>query len=219
MSNTLVIGDIHEPFCMDRYFQHCKKIRDQYNCTKTVFLGDVADQYAVSTFTKSQFADGPSAEFVKTRNKITKWVNAFPEALVCIGNHDLRYLKRAREMGIPTQFLRGFNEIWGTPTTWKWDYTHSIDGVVYRHGEGRGGLYPHVGFARAMRKSVVIGHYHAVSGIEFLTNDEKSIFGMCLGSGVDPRSYAVEYAMHSPAPTVHSCGVVINGKTPVIEVM
>ncbi len=41
----LVIGDLHEPFCLDSYLQHCKDVYAKYNCNRVVFIGDVIDNH------------------------------------------------------------------------------------------------------------------------------------------------------------------------------
>ena len=41
----LVIGDLHEPFCLDGYLQHAKEVYAKHNCNKVVFIGDVIDNH------------------------------------------------------------------------------------------------------------------------------------------------------------------------------
>ena len=31
-NRVLVIGDLHEPFCLDEYLQHCINTYENYNC-------------------------------------------------------------------------------------------------------------------------------------------------------------------------------------------
>ena len=40
-NRILVIGDLHAPFDLDGYFEHCKEVYAKYNCNKVVFIGDV----------------------------------------------------------------------------------------------------------------------------------------------------------------------------------
>ena len=46
-SRILVIGDLHEPFCLDGYLQFCKDTYSKYNCNKVIFIGDVIDTIIV----------------------------------------------------------------------------------------------------------------------------------------------------------------------------
>jgi predicted phosphodiesterase len=41
MSRVLVIKDIHEPFCLDGYLEHCKKQYKDFKCDNVVFIGDI----------------------------------------------------------------------------------------------------------------------------------------------------------------------------------
>jgi hypothetical protein len=52
-SNVLVIGDLHEPFCLDSYLDWCKEQYHTYNCTEVVFIGDIIDNHYSAT-TKPQ---------------------------------------------------------------------------------------------------------------------------------------------------------------------
>ena len=50
-SRILVIGDLHEPFCLDGYLQFCKDTYAKHNCNRVVFIGDVIDSH----FSSPQF--------------------------------------------------------------------------------------------------------------------------------------------------------------------
>ena len=43
--NVLVIGDLHEPFCLDGYLDWCIDQYYTYKCTEVVFIGDVIDNH------------------------------------------------------------------------------------------------------------------------------------------------------------------------------
>ena len=44
-NRVLVIGDIHEPFCIDGYLEFCKKTYKDYACNRVVFIGDIIDNH------------------------------------------------------------------------------------------------------------------------------------------------------------------------------
>jgi predicted phosphodiesterase len=104
--NVLVIGDLHEPFCLDEYLDWCLEQYHTYNCNQVIFIGDILDNHAFSYHEPDP--DGMSAglELETTIEKVAKWYNAFEYADVCIGNHD-RLASRK-----------------------------SFSGVLYEHGEG-----------------------------------------------------------------------------------
>ena len=39
-NRVLVIGDLHCPFDLDAYFDHCVKAYNDFNCNKVVFIGE-----------------------------------------------------------------------------------------------------------------------------------------------------------------------------------
>ena len=45
VNNILVIGDLHEPFCLDKYLDFCIDKYNEFNCTEVVFIGDVIDNH------------------------------------------------------------------------------------------------------------------------------------------------------------------------------
>ena len=38
VNNVLVVGDIHEPFCLDGYLDFCKEQYNRFNCNKVVCM-------------------------------------------------------------------------------------------------------------------------------------------------------------------------------------
>ena len=43
VNNVLVIGDLHEPFCLEGYLEHCIETYEKFNCTETIIIGDCID--------------------------------------------------------------------------------------------------------------------------------------------------------------------------------
>ncbi len=101
--NILVIGDLHEPFCLDGYLEFCLEQYETYNCNQVIFIGDILDNHAFSYHEPDP--DGMSAgyELEKTIKKVAKWVkdnmgskSTRPDGtVVCTGDNlkkELRYL-------------------------------------------------------------------------------------------------------------------------------
>ena len=217
MSRILGIPDPHEPYCKEGYLDFCEDMYRAWDCDGVVFLGDIIDSHAISFHAKHPEADGALAEYIRTKEQVKKWHKAFPNAKVCIGNHDERIVRLAESVNIPKRFLRDYNEIWETPT-WEWDFSHTIDDVYYFHGTGYGGMHPAFNAARQMSMSVVMGHCHSAGGIKWLVNPNKRWFGMDVGCGIDDKAVAFAYGRHMKKRSVISCGVVIDG-VPYFEVM
>jgi len=46
--NILVIGDLHEPFCLDGYLDWCIEQYENYNCNHVIYIGDCIDSHGFS---------------------------------------------------------------------------------------------------------------------------------------------------------------------------
>jgi len=55
-NNILVIGDLHEPFCLDKYLDFCIQKYIEFGCNEVVFIGDIIDNHYSSYHETS--ADG-----------------------------------------------------------------------------------------------------------------------------------------------------------------
>jgi len=217
MSRVLIIGDIHEPVSHPGYLQFCKDLYYQWDCDTTIFIGDVADFQAISFHAANPMCPGPDDEYQLAKQKIQKWYKAFPNAKVCIGNHDERVIRLAESVQIPSKFLRDFKEIWKTPN-WGWKYEHIIDDVYYFHGTAMGGVHPAWNAAGKMLMPVVMGHLHSKAGVKWRANPLRRIFSVDVGCGIDVDAYQFAYGRHIKERPILAAAVVLDG-IPYHEVM
>lgn len=210
MARVLVIGDLHAPVCRKGYLQFCKTIYKKYNCNKVVFTGDVVDWHAISFHVKHPECPGPKDEYKLAKTEVRKWNQAFPEADVCIGNHDERPERLAQTVNIPAAFLKDYRTLWDTPG-WKWDYSFWINGVYYTHGTNTGGIHPAWTAVGKMGESVVLGHNHSRAGIKWRANPVRRFFAMDVGCGIDVKAWQFVYGRDYTDRPIMACGVVLNG--------
>jgi metallophosphoesterase superfamily enzyme len=214
VNRVLVIGDLHEPFCLDGYLEHCKNIYDKYNCNKVVFIGDVIDNHYSSYHEQDPDGMGGGVELEFAINKLSKWVKTFPKAHVLIGNHDRIIARKAFSSGIPKRWIRSYNEVLEAPQ-WKFVESLELDNVLYQHGEG--------GTAKTkMRKeliSTVQGHLHTQGYIDYQVGRNYKIFGMQTGCGIDKDSYAMAYGKNFGKPFIACSVVLADGHHPILEPM
>ena len=211
MSRVLVIPDLHAPVTRKHSLRFCKNQYKKFKCNKVVLIGDVVDWTSISFHVAHPGCPGPKDEYELALHEIKKWYKAFPNAKVCLGNHDRRPHRKAAAEGIPAKLLRNYSEVWETPN-WEWGTSFIIDGVFYCHGDGKGGgMNPAFNTAKNMGMSVVMGHFHSKAGIKWLVNPLRRWFGMDVGSCVDDTAFAFAYAKEQTYRSVLSCGVVLNG--------
>ena len=208
--NILVIGDLHEPFCLDGYLEFCIEQYEKWNCNQVIFIGDVIDAHGFSYHEHDP--DGLSAgnELKLAVKKIRKWYNTFPEADVCIGNHDRMASRKSMTGGIPKAWIKGYNEVLGTP---KWNWVESViyDEVLYEHGEGGQSLTK----AKNNMLSSVCGHTHTSCYTQWLVGKKFRVFATQVGCGVDAKSYAAAYAKNFKKQAIGCAVVLENGTLPI----
>ena len=134
-SRVLVIGDLHEPFCLDAYLDHCQETFAKHNCNQVVFIGDVIDNHYASYHETDTEAMGGADELDLAIRRIKRWFKAFPKATVTIGNHDRIIMRKAQSSAVPKKWIKAYKDVLETPT-WKFVDRIVIDGVQYVHGEG-----------------------------------------------------------------------------------
>jgi metallophosphoesterase superfamily enzyme len=207
--NVLVIGDLHLPFSLDDYLEHCKDTYQKYNCDEVVFIGDIIDNHASSYHETDPDGYNAGEELKIAIQQVKEWYTAFPKATVIIGNHDRIIMRKAYSSGLSKMWIKGYAEVLGTPG---WNFTESIeiDNVLYIHGEG--------GTARSRARrdlqSIVQGHLHSQAYIEWCVGARFKLFGMQVGCGVDHKSYAMAYGKEGPKPAI-ACGVILKGEIPI----
>jgi predicted phosphodiesterase len=206
---VLVIGDTHLPAVHPGYLDFVSDVGEKNRCDKVVHIGDVVDLHAVSRFKKLPEAPGAMDEYKQTMKEMSRWKRRFPKLLVTIGNHDWRPYTQAQEVGIPSHYMKNYNELY--KTKWHWKLETVIDGVYYFHGTGVAGLHPAYNTMQKMLMSTVMGHVHSAGGLKWRANPEKRLFGMDVGCGVDDKHLAFKYGEHLKVRSILSCGVVIDG--------
>lgn len=212
-NRILVIGDLHEPFCLDGYLQFCKDTFKKYNCSHVVFIGDVIDNHFASYHETDANGMGGGQELDLAISKLADWYKAFPVADVTIGNHDRLIMRKAQSSAIPSKWIRDYKDVLGVPN---WNFVDKVvyDNVQYIHGEGGTAKTK----CRADMMSTVQGHLHTQCYTEWFVGQNFKVFGTQVGCGIDHDSYAMAYAKRGKKPAI-GCAVVIEGNVVINELM
>ncbi len=209
ISNVLVIGDLHEPFCLDSYLDWCLEQYHAYNCTEVVFIGDIIDNHYSSYHETSADGMGGLDELELAIKRITRWYKAFPVATVIIGNHDRIIMRKAQTSAIPSKWIKSYKEVLEVPN-WNFVERYEKDEVQYIHGEGGTARTK----CRADMMNTVQGHLHTQCYTEHYVGKNFRVFGTQVGCGINHKSYAMAYAKYGKRPAV-GCAVILNsGQTP-----
>ena len=213
--NRLIIGDIHLPYTHPKYLEHCQHIAELYNCTAFSATGDVIDSHFASFHHTDTNTHGAKYELDMAIDQMQKWYKAFPKVDVTIGNHDLIVHRKAEDGGIDKRWIRDFNEVLGCPG-WNFEEQFVHDDELYVHGTGCSGK----GIMKRVQnwgKSMVQGHIHTQSFVDFTASLNDLKFGMQVPCGIDYKSWAYSYAKFHTAKPILGCAVILdNGKLPIV---
>jgi predicted phosphodiesterase len=209
MRNVLVIGDLHEPFCLDEYLDWCLEQYETYSCNQVIFIGDIIDNHYSSYHETSADGMGGADELELSIQRIARWYKAFNQkgTKIIIGNHDRMIMRKAQTSAIPSKWIRSYKEVLEVPN-WEFTERYEQDNVQYIHGEG-GMAYTK---CKADLMNTVQGHLHTLSGCQHFVGRNFRVFGMQVGCGIDFSSYAMAYAKYGKKPAI-GCGVVLNNGT------
>ena len=211
-NNVLVIGDLHAPFILENYLEHCRAQQEKFNCGTVVFIGDLIDGSSWSYHEHNPDGMGQSEEISAAQSQLNDWFQVFPEAKVTLGNHDLLIIRKMRTIGLSGKFMKDFGEIWGAPKTWEFGHEFFLNGVKYIHGDKGNAIK----VAKETRISTVQGHLHTQAFVEWSVSEKDRLFGLQVGCGLDRKAYAFEYAKPFPKKPVIGCAVVVDsGKLPI----
>ena len=218
--NILCVGDLHCPFDLDSYLDHCVKQYYKWNCNQVIFIGDIIDSHGFSYHEPDP--DGLSAgdELKYAIKRVARWYKAFnnntvPNGIdVCVGNHDRMAARKSMTGGIPSAWIRGYNEVLNTPD-WNWVESVIYDDVLYEHGEG-GQAYTK---AKNNMMSSVCGHTHTEGYVRWLVGKKFRVFSVQTGVGINHKSYAAAYAKNFKRQVI-GCAVILDcGKLPISLLM
>jgi hypothetical protein len=213
INNVLVIGDPHEPFCLEGYMEHCLEQQKRFNCGTVICIGDIVDNHYSSFHDADPDGKGAGDELAATIKKTKEWHRVFPNAICTIGNHDAIIMRKAFSSGVSKRWIKGLSEVLEMPT-WKFVESYEHNGILYTHTLGGNLLIA----AMARRQSTICGHLHTKAEIQWNVSKFDRIFSMQVGCGIDDKAYAFVYAKLVARKSIISCGVVL-GDIPLIAPM
>ena len=213
MSKVLVISDTQFPFQHEDLFKFLEFHSKQFKPDRVIHIGDMVDFHALSDYPTDPDAKSVGDEFELAMEQVLKLYKLFPNVEILTSNHDCRFFKRLAKAGIPRKFWPSYEELFSSPKGWKWHDNVVIDGVQYIHGHqvhsGGGNVMQNA--IRKYMKNVVFGHFHTRFGIDYHANEDSLLFGMCVGSLINHKSYAFEYQKDEVRKPIIGCGEVENG--------
>jgi len=221
---ALFISDTQIPFEAPGALPFVRSVCRDFKIPKNAIfhVGDEVDHYFGGGWDKDPDASHtPESEIREARQKLKAWYKAFPEMRLAVSNHGIRWAKKASLAGIPSQMMKAYQEILGAPKGWIWKDHWNIKmdkrTVHMFHGMGYSGPTAYRQACIDKGVSVVFGHLHSTAGISHVATDNGARWGMCVGSLIDPKAYAFNYAKQAKFKPWIGVGVVVDGGlTPIL---
>jgi predicted phosphodiesterase len=215
-----IIGDTHVPYHLDGYAQFCRDVFDDWDVDTVVHIGDLVDHHALSFHDSEPILKGANGELFDAREKLEEFYELFPKLYLVNGNHDLIPARQMKKIGMdPDEWLRPVGEVYGFPKGWEVVEDVVIDGVLYHHGYTSMGVNGFRNDSISRMQNCVSGHAHGNAGVSYTASEHRLIFGMAVGCGIDRKEMAFAYGKDFKHKPIVSCGVVIDGKFPIVETM
>ncbi len=218
-SRILLISDMHIPYHHKDTLKFLQHLKDKYNPTRVICMGDEIDHLALSYHEKE--TEAPSAwDELKLALPIIKQVEGmFPVMDILDSNHGSLAYRKAKTAGIPKHYLKSYADVLQVGKGWKWHFDMVIDlptgqKCYLHHGKSNNITKT----SQAMSMCSVAGHYHNTFKIEYWANPLGLYWGLQTGCLIDDKSFAFNYNnvnLHRP---LIGTGLIIDG-LPILEPM
>jgi hypothetical protein len=215
----LLISDMHIPYHHPDTLVFLEHLKNKYNPTRIICLGDELDKHALSFHDSDPNLPSAGDELKASLPVIQELKKLFPVMDILESNHGSLLYRKAHHHGIPKEYLKSYNEVLKVDSDWKWHYEMTIDlpngNKCYLH-HGKSANITKT--SQAMSMCAVAGHYHNTFKVEYWANPLGLNWAMQCGCLIDDKSYAFNYNnvnLHRP---LIGTGLIIDG-LPVLEAM
>jgi hypothetical protein len=218
-SRILFISDQHIPYHHPNLIDFLYLLKQRYEPTRIINLGDELDKHALSYHDSDPDLDSAGTELQKSLPVIAEMHDLFPQMDLIESNHGSLVWRKAKTHGISRAYIKSYNDVLQVGSGWVWhpDLTLKLpDGqdVYVHHGKSPQALRT----AQLMGMSHVSGHYHESFGIQYWSTPTKLLWGMNTGCLIDRKSLAFNYNNVNIKRPVIGTGLIIDGK-PILEEM
>lgn len=218
-SRVLFISDMHIPYHHKNLIPFLQGLKDKYNPTRVICLGDELDKHAMSFHDSDPDLFSAGDELRASLPTIALIHKMFPVMDIIDSNHGSMVFRKAKAHGIPRHYIKSYNDVLEVGPGWVWhnDLTIKLpDGqkVYIHHGKSAEAVRT----SQAMGMSHVCGHFHESFGVKYWANPNGLYFAINAGCLIDDQAYAFSYNnVNLKRPIIGTC-LIIDGN-PVMEAM
>lgn len=218
-SRVLLISDLHIPYHHKDSFKFLKYLKDKYNPTRVVCLGDELDKNQLSYHEKDPDLPSAGDELRQSQKYIKELYKLFPKMDIIESNHGSLVWRKAKTFGIPKHYIKSYQDVLGVSDSWKWSFDLTLtlpngNKCYIHHGKTNNVIR----LSQQMGMCAVQGHYHESFKIDYWGNPTGLYWGMQCGCLVDDNSLAFSYNNTNIKRPVIGTGLIIDS-LPVLEPM
>lgn len=218
-SRILVISDLHIPYHHPDSLIFLSYLKDKYNPTRVICMGDELDKHAMSYHEHDPDLPSAGDELKLSFPVIQELYQMFPLMDILESNHGSLVWRKAKTSGIPKYYLKSYNDILNVGEGWKWYFDLTIQLPNGQHCYFHHGKINNITrLTQQMGMNAVQGHYHESLRIDYWGNPTGLFWGMQTGCLIDDNSYAFNYNNVNIKRPVIGTGLIINS-LPVLEPM
>ena len=212
-SSVLVISDLHIPYHHPDAFSFLKALKTKYKPDLVINIGDELDMHAMSMHDSDPDLFSAGHELAASISYVQQLEKIFPKMKLVHSNHSSMLYRRALKHGVPKGYLKHYNDFLGIGKGWEWeeDITITLSDntrCFFTHGLSADVLK----VAMQYGMNCVQGHYHTKFSVSYYSNPDALVWGMQVGSLINQKSMAFNYAKNFKTRFIVGCGMVIDGQ-------
>lgn len=218
-SRVLLISDLHIPYHHQDAIAFLTHLKQKYNPTRVICLGDEVDGHALSFHDSDPDLPSAGDEIRQALPVIAELFKLFPKMDILESNHGSLVWRKAKVFGIPKHYIKSYNEVLGVDSGWKWSFDLTVDlpngQKCYMHHGKTSNI---IQLSQQMGMNATQGHYHETFKIDYWGNSTGLYWGMQCGCLIDDNKLAFNYNNVNIKRPIIGTGLIIDSM-PVLEPM
>ena len=218
-SRILLISDMHIPYHHQDTIPFLLHLKEKYNPTRVICLGDEVDGHALSFHDSDPDLPSAGDEIRQALPVIAELFKIFPKMDILESNHGSLVWRKAKVFGIPKHYIKSYNEVLGVDSGWKWSFDLTVDlpngQKCYMHHGKTSNI---IQLSQQMGMNALQGHYHETFKIDYWGNSTGLYWGMQCGCLIDDDKLAFNYNNVNIKRPIIGTGLIIDSM-PVLEPM
>lgn len=218
-SRILLISDLHIPYHHQDAIAFLMHLKEKYNPTRVICLGDEVDGHALSFHDSDPDLPSAGDEIRQALPVIAELFKIFPKMDILESNHGSLVWRKAKVFGIPKHYIKSYNEVLGVDSGWKWSFDLTVDlpngQKCYMHHGKTSNI---IQLSQQMGMNATQGHYHETFKIDYWGNSTGLYWGMQCGCLIDDDKLAFNYNNVNIKRPIIGTGLIIDSM-PVLEPM